>query len=50
MNISGGVIVSKIDDQTYTTEFEFHWVLHSYGLVLHLSKKQSKLLYINEHV
>ena len=27
-----------------TSEFESHWVPHSYGLVSHLSKKYSKLL------
>ena len=26
------------------SEFESHWVPHSYGLVLHPSKKHSKLL------
>ena len=40
---SGSVIVSKLDLQTYTSEFESHWVPHSYGLVPHLSKKLSKL-------
>ena len=37
-------MVSKLDWQTYTSEFESHWVPHSYGLVPHLSKKLSKLL------
>ena len=36
-------MVSKLDLQTYTSEFEFHWVPLSYGLVPHLSKKLSKL-------
>ena len=40
---SGGVMVSKLDKQTYTSEFESHWVPLSYGLVLHLSKKLCKL-------
>ena len=40
---SGSVTVSKLDLQTYTSEFESHWVPHSYGLVPHLSKKLSKL-------
>ena len=41
---SGGVMVSKLDKQTYTSEFESHWVPLSYGLVPHLSKKKlSKL-------
>ena len=35
---SGGVMVSKLDKQTYTSEFESHWVPLSYGLVPHLSK------------
>ena len=41
---SGGVTVSKLDKQTYTSESESHWVPISYGLVLHLSKKLSKSL------
>ena len=36
-------MVSKLDLQTYTNEFESHWVSHSYGLVLHLCKKLCKL-------
>ena len=40
---SGSVMVSKLDLQTYTSEFKSHWVPHSYGLVPHLSKKLSKL-------
>ena len=39
---SGGVMVSKLALQTYTSEFESHWVPLSYGLVPHLSKKLSK--------
>ena len=35
---SGGVMVSKIDYQTFTSEFESHWGFHSYGLVPRLSK------------
>ena len=35
---SGGVMVSKLDKQTFTSEFESHWVPLSYGLVPHLSK------------
>ena len=42
-NSSGGVMVSMLDQQTYTSEFDSHWVSHSCGLVLHLSKKLSKL-------
>ena len=30
----------------YTSEFESYWVPHSYGHVLHLSKKLCKLLYL----
>ena len=40
------VMVSKLDLQTYTSEFESHWVPHSYGFVPHLSKKLCKLPYI----
>ena len=43
MGASGSVMVSKLDLKTYTSEFESHWVPHSYGLVPHLSKKLSKL-------
>ena len=32
-------MVSKLDLQTFMSEFNSHWVPHSYGLVLHLSKK-----------
>ena len=39
-----GVMVSKLDYQTFTNVFESHWVPHSYGLVSHLSKKLRKLL------
>ena len=39
----GGVMVSKLDLQTYTSEFKFHWVPLSYGLVPHRSKMLSKL-------
>ena len=45
---SDGVIVSKLDEQTYTSEFESYWVPHSYGLVPHLSKKLCKLLPSNQ--
>ena len=42
---SGGVMVSKLNWQTYTSKFKPHWLPHSYDLVLHLSqKKLSKLL------
>ena len=41
---SGGVMVSKLDSQTYTSEFESHWVPHSFGLVLNRSKDLRKLL------
>ena len=40
-------MVSKLDSQTYTSEFESHWVPLSYGLVPHLSKKLSKLPQFN---
>ena len=42
-DVSSGVMVNKLDEQTFKSEFEFHWVPHSYGLVSHLSKKLSKL-------
>ena len=37
---SGGIMVSKLDKQTFKSEFESHWVPYSYGLVPHLSKKK----------
>ena len=37
-------MVSKVDSQTSTGEFESHWVPYSYGPEPHLSKKLSKLL------
>ena len=36
-------MVCKLAWQTYTSEFESHWVPLSYGLVPHLNKKLSKL-------
>ena len=44
---SGGVMVSKLDSQTYTSEFESHWVPHSFGLVLNRSKDLRKLLHLS---
>ena len=43
---SGGVTVSKLDLQTYTSEYESHWAPHSFGLVPHRSKELCKLLLI----
>ena len=37
-------MVNKLDYQTLTSEFESHWVPHSFGLVSHLGKILSKLL------
>ena len=34
----GGVIIRKLDYQTFTSEFESHWVPHPYGPVPSLSK------------
>ena len=44
MGALGGVMVYKQDLQTYTSEFKFYRVPHSYRLVPHLSEKLSKLL------
>ena len=41
---SGSVTVSKLDLQTYTSEFDSHWAPHSFGLVPHRSKEFCKLL------
>ena len=38
---------SKLDYKTFTSELESHWMPHSYGLVLHLSKVLSKLVLFN---
>ena len=39
-----GIMVSKLDKQTFTSEFESQWVPYSYGLELHQNKKLSELL------
>ena len=44
MDTSGDVTVSKRDKQTYTSEFESHWVPHSLGLVPNRSNELRKLL------
>ena len=38
-------MVSKLDEETFTREFDSHWVPHSLGLVPRFSKKLSKVLY-----
>ena len=38
-------MVSKLDLQIFMSEFESHCMPHSYGLVLHLSKKKSFVNY-----
>ena len=43
----GSVVVSKLDKQTCKSEFESHWVPHSFGFVPNLSKKLSKLLFVH---
>ena len=43
MGALGGVVVIKQHKRTNASEFMSHWVPHSNGLVLHLSKKLSKL-------
>ena len=45
MGASGGVMVCKLDLQTFINEFESHQVLLSYGLVPHLSKKKNRVNY-----
>ena len=37
-------MVNKLDSETFTTEFESHWVTHKYDLLPHLNKKLTKLL------
>ena len=43
-------MVNKQDEQTFISEFDFHWVSHSCGLVPHLSKKLSKLQLYKSHL
>ena len=44
---SDGVMVSKLDWQTFTSEFESHKMPHSYDLVPYISKKLCILLQWN---
>ena len=46
---SGSVMFSKVEQQTYTSEFESHWLPHSYVLGPHLSEKLSKLRLSHTH-
>ena len=39
---SGGVMLRKLDSQTFTSKFESHCVSHSCGFVLHISKNKTK--------
>ncbi len=41
-----GVMVSKLDSQTYSSVFKSHWVPLSCGFVLHLSKKFNKYAHL----
>ena len=45
---SGGEMVNKLDLQTYTSEFESHWVPHLFDLVSHRSKWQARLANLHE--
>ena len=36
LGVSVGVMVSKLDQQTFTSDFKSHWVSHSNGLVPYL--------------
>ena len=38
MGASGCAVVSNLDEQTYTSEFEFPWNPYSHGLVPYLMK------------
>ena len=44
---SGGVMVSKLDYQIFSSAFDSHCVPYSYDLVPHLSKMLIELLYWN---
>ena len=48
MNTLGVVMATKLEYHTYTNEFVFHWVLHSYGFVPHQRDKLSKLQNFNQ--
>ena len=39
---SGDVMVSKLDKQTFTSDFESHYMLHLYDLVPRLCKKKAQ--------
>ena len=43
--ISCDVIVSNVDKQTISREFEHHSLLHSFGFVPHLNKNITKFLF-----
>ena len=43
-------MVSKLDEQNFTSDFEFPWVPRSYGFVTHLSKIFSKLQLYKFHI
>ena len=45
LGASPDVILTKLVSQISTSDFESHWVLHSFGLVSHRSKKLHKLLH-----
>ena len=49
MGASDGKMVSKVDEQTFSNEFESHWVPYSYG-VLHPSKISVNYYYVYEFV
>ena len=49
MGTSYGVIVSKLDSQSFTSELESHLVPHSYAHVPHLSKKLCKYIHTYIH-
>ena len=46
---SSDEMVIRLGVQTFSSEFESHWVLYSFGLVPHPNKKLSKLLQIHTY-
>ena len=42
--ISDGLMISKLNKQIFTSEFESDWVAYSFGFVPHQSKKLRKWL------
>ena len=42
----GGVMFSQLENQTFTSEFEYYWVPHSFNFVPHRTKK----IFVNNYL